>query len=112
MKAQIELLKEWNDYEKQGRVAREFFRDWWRDNLIFKGGTDKGNIDERFGLAYTSSSDFAAMWNTNSEYVYKCMPDYAFRGIAITTENVVVAYLDWLEDDFKFILVPIGKIRG
>lgn len=104
-----DLLKEWN--EKQTRVAREFFRDWWRNNLIFKAGTNSGSIDDRFGLAYTSSSNFAALWNTNSEYVYKFIQGYSFRGIAITTDNIVIAYFDWIEDDSDFIIVPIGKIK-
>lgn len=108
----MELLKEWDyqhfeDYQKKVIML---FRDWYRQNLEYRHGQKTGSVEDIFGLPYTSSSDFAAVWNTNSEWVYKYMPDYHFRGLAISKDGWAVAYFNWSEYDFIDFYIPIGRV--
>ena len=108
----MELLKEWNDYENYTRKCKEFLRDWYKFNLTFRAGTEKGNVSDVFGLAYTSTGDYAALWNTNSEWEYKSIPGYFFRGVAISEFGFAVAVLYCGESDFynPDLFVPIGNV--
>jgi hypothetical protein len=64
----------------------------WFDkgNLVVTHGDGK-NVEEIFGLPYTSTSEFAAIWNCNAEAVLKEKPCCYFDGCAITEGNRIVA---------------------
>lgn len=108
----MELLKEWNDFENQEQKARKAFRDWWFRNLEYDCGTEYGSIDDIFGFAYTSSSAFAALWVCNSQWHYKYIPDFAFRGIAISTDSFAVAVFESKTNDVynPTLLIPFGNV--
>ena len=57
----------------------------WFDkgNLVVTHGSGR-NVEEIFGLPYTSTSDFAAVWNCNAEAYLKEKPQCYFDGVAIT----------------------------
>lgn len=88
----LNLLKEWGTaYTKHMHTAKNAA---WRllASLEIVHGSDL--VD---GLAYTSSSDFAAVWNCNTE-ARKIGTDLYFNGIAITDAGAPVAVYD---DGFK-----------
>ena len=108
----MELLKEWENYDEYARKCKEFLRDWYKFNLTFRAGTEHGKVDEIFGLAYTSTSDYAALWCTNSTWEYKSIPGYYFRGVAISEFGFAYAVLYCGESDFynPDLFVPIGNV--
>ena len=108
----MELLKEWNDFENQEREIKKAFSVWWWRNLEHDCGTEIGSLDSIFGFAYTSSSDFAALWICNSQWHYKFIPDYAIRGIAISTDGFAVAVFESKTSDVlnPTLLVPFGNV--
>lgn len=108
----MELLKEWNDFENQEREIKKAFSVWWWRNLEYDCGTEFGSLDSIFGFAYTSSSDFAALWVCNSQWHYKFIPDYTIRGIAISTDGFAVAVFESKTSDIlnPTLLIPFGNV--
>ena len=86
----MELLTEWGA-DKYGEYLRKAKRAARRlkNRLEFIHGGRGYDVDEVFGLAYTSSSDFAAVWNTNAEARLAGTRLY-FDGIAINTNGETV----------------------
>ena len=104
------LLKEWFDYEETERKAVKAFRNWQKFNLVVTGGS--GLID---GLAYTSSSDFAGLWDCNCQTVYKWDSHFQFSCVAISEEGFIVAHFIEFDDDKNEIFngdmnIIIGRI--
>lgn len=90
----MKLLKEWYydnaGYERE-RDAKGTFQSWFnKGNLVVTHGYGR-NVEEIFGFPYTSTSGFAAIWNTNATAHYKGSPNLHFDGVAITETGYVVA---------------------
>jgi hypothetical protein len=61
--------------------------------------------DERFGLAYTSSSAYAGFWVCNTEIYSAKYPGYNYTGFALSTDQKPYAIL-WDKDENE-IITPI-----
>lgn len=66
----LNLLTEWDDdghtmFEPFQKVATKAARTV-RGLVEFVHGENVGSVSDVFGLPYTSSGDFAAIWNTNT----------------------------------------------
>ena len=91
----MKLLKDWyretaSGYETE-RDAVGTLQTWYdKGNLRVTHGSGK-NVEEIFGLPYTSSSDFAAIWNTNATAHYRNNPEMVFDGVAVTDKGIMVA---------------------
>lgn len=91
------LLKDWNEYEKQNKIAERAAQKL-QNRLEFTHGRRERSAADSFGLPYTSSSSFAAVWNTNSE-ARKPHTQLYFDGIALTVDNKPIAiYTDRSKD--------------
>ena len=92
------LLKSWGfgaEFEKRERIA-ERAAAALMGKLKFIHGRRERNAEQTFGLPYTSSSGFAAVWNTNAEAMKT--QDGArlfFEGVAIDeAENAVLIWTE------------------
>lgn len=74
------LLKEWNNYTAQNARAERYAQKI-QDHLIFVNGRRERRAGDTFGLPYTSSGAYAAIWNTNTEARTKS--GLRFEGVAI-----------------------------
>lgn len=79
-----ELLKDWNDYERQRAKANAAARRLYV-YLDFKNGT-RCPAD---GLPFTSSSSFAAIWNTDAARLRGSARLY-FDGVALDKDGAPV----------------------
>ena len=86
------FLKEWKDYGDTSKKVIKAFRKWEKSNLM----PDKleKSIDLTYGLPYTSSGDYAALWNTNCQALYSKDLNYHFVGLACTEHGQVIAILE------------------
>ena len=91
------LLKEWNEskFEKINNHLYYLIKYNLADNVNFEAGTippayesiafyNAEKLEDLFGLPYTSSGDFAGIWNTNTQAVTKYGERLYFRGAAYT----------------------------
>ena len=89
----MKKLKEWYydnaGYERERDVIGTL-AGWWKKNLVLTHGSGR-TVEEIFGLPYTSSSDYAAVWNCQAEAYYKGNPNWWFEGCAITDDSHIVA---------------------
>ena len=74
------LLKEWNNYTEQTRRAERYAQKI-QNYLIFKHGRRERSAGDSFGLPYTSTGAYAAIWNTNADAITK--NGRRFEGVAI-----------------------------
>ena len=81
------LLKEWNNYTEQNACAERYAQKI-QDHLIFINGRRERRAGDSFGLPYTSSSAYAAIWNTNAEARTK--NGLRFEGVAINENGAPV----------------------
>lgn len=87
----IKLKKEWNDVEKTSKELCRQFNIWRLSNLKITYGTGR-TVEEIFGLPYTSSSSFAAIWNCQAEAVYKWSDEWKFEGLHIVIFKIVFCF--------------------
>lgn len=94
-------LKDWY-YDNKG-YARE--RDvvgtlagWYKANLVITHGSGR-TVEDIFGLPYTSTSDYAAVWNVQAEALYKRNLSWYFEGCAITDDGHIVAVFSERDTD-------------
>ena len=91
----MELLKDWYGETTSGYETE-------RDAIgTLKAWVDKGNlrvdhgngntVEEIYGLPYTSTSDFAAIWNVQAEAHYRNNPQMKFDGVALREDRVFIA---------------------
>lgn len=107
----MKLKTEWNDVEKTTKELLRIFNIWHISNLRITRG--KGNtLEDTFGFPYTSSSEYAAIWNCQAEAYYKWSEEWKFEGLAVNEDNDAVAIFEH-EDTGKFdrMYVIIGKVR-
>ena len=107
-------IRDWfpiyNDVEKVEKKAIRAFERWYKANLTIIHGSGR-NVEEIFGLPYTSSSDWAAIWNCQAEAYLNSDPQWKFRCLAISENNEILANFD-REDtgNFDDKDVVIGKL--
>lgn len=107
-------LKDWFPVEQnvnatEKKVIRAFEK-WYRQNLTIIKGRDK-TVELTFGFPYTSSSDYAGVWNCQAEARLKSDLQWCFRALAISEDRDVIAVFD-REDTGKFDNkeIVIGRI--
>lgn len=94
----IELLKDWNDYETHTRTATKAAQ-MLQSYLYFEGGRREAFAGDSFGLPYTSSSSFAAVWNVNASARLIIFPALYFDGVAIDTNGAPVGIFTERDND-------------
>ena len=90
----MKLLKDWyretaSGYETE-RDAIGTLNGWYKRNLEIVYGSGH-TVEDIFGLPYTSTSDFAAVWNCQATAHYKGNPQMAFDGVALREDRKFVA---------------------
>lgn len=81
------LLKEWHEFTKQNARATLYARRV-QNHLIFIHGRREYDACDTFGLPYTSSGSYAAIWNTNTDARTK--NGLRFEGVAINENGAPV----------------------
>ena len=91
---------------------RELIRDNFYQNIIFEAGAknekashwwSKEDIEELFGLPYTSSSDFAGIWVTNTQAVNKYgEKKISFRCATIDTNGDCLLIFEDSKEQFYY----------
>lgn len=81
-----ELLKDWNDYEKHTQTATKAAQ-LLQPLLYFEAGRRESFAGDSFGLPYTSSGAFAAVWNCNASARLIAFPALYFEGVAIRKDG-------------------------
>lgn len=95
------LKKEWNRYEYQYLHAANILKHNISNSLIYEAGSKKASceseayftiekLENLFGLAYTSSGEFAAIWNTNTQARARYGAPIYFQGVALDENGQAV----------------------
>ena len=108
----MKLKTEWNDVEKTEKELLRLFNIWRISNLrIIRG---RGNtLEDTFGFPYTSSSNYAAIWNCQAEAVYKWETEWRFEALAVSENNEAIAVFeheDGTVEKLDRMYVIIGKV--
>jgi len=85
-KVKMQLLKDFDD-AMINKIIRKFSH-WESENLIIVHGSREKTAEDTFGLAYTSSSAYAALWNTNVKAVSVNDYNLVFEGIGYNAEEL------------------------
>ena len=87
-------IKEWTDYENQYKIAVAAVK-WLDKHLKIIHGKREKNVELTYGLPYTSSGEYAAIWNTNVDARSEDDPNLAFKGVALDKDNnpVIIWYM-------------------
>lgn len=110
------LLKEWNEkqFERFTNEGLYLIKVNFADNIKFTAGSrpeygqttrylNNESIENLFGLPYTSSSEFAAIWNTNTQAETKHGKQLYFVCFAVNeNEEGVLIFKDAKENYFYF----------
>lgn len=90
-------LKDWypieQDVDATQKKVEKLFSNWYRKELAITRGSGR-NVEEIFGLPYTSTSEWAGIWNCQAEARLKTDLQWSFLGLAITEDREVVAVFD------------------
>lgn len=107
-----QLLKEWSE-ERFERITKHInymlFANL-RDFATIEHGHNeeslyysyKEKMPDIFGLPYTSSGDFAAVWNTNTQTVTKYGERLYFRGVAVSVNNETVLIFHDVKENYYY----------
>lgn len=107
------LLKEWSgqDFERINKNIFYMLKMNFNHNIIIEHGHEEKTTDytsahrfgEVFGLPYTSSGDFAAVWNTNTQTVARYGARLYFRGVAVSEDfKTVILFEDKKQQYYYF----------
>lgn len=83
------LKKEMTD--KEIKKAIRVFSKWESENLKIVTGKKHSNVSDTYGLAYTSSSAFAGLWNCNTIAESSKKENFFFDGLAIAESGFTCA---------------------
>jgi hypothetical protein len=103
-----ELKSEWQPYDKDEKTVNKAIKNYFSGHVLKDHNGKVCNlygmnaIEDFFGLPYTSSSSYAAIWNTNTECYIDTDNQYNIEGFAITTDNKPVLIADKDEDTKYF----------
>ena len=111
---QSSFLKEWQPFEQLNRMVKRrlvshFMKNIYQwqptnneqDKIPFKAYSFSG-INEKLGLAYTSTGDYAGLWVCNAGYLW-ADPTHYFIGFAINQNNEVIGIAQDHEENEIFI---------
>ena len=107
-------IKDWymieQDVEATSCKVVKAFEKWYKGNLRITHGSGN-NVELLFGLPYTSSSDYAALWNCQAEAELKADPQWKFNALAISEDREILVVFD-REDtgNFDEKEIVIGKL--
>lgn len=105
-------LQEWTDYERQYKIAVAAVK-WLDRYLHIVHGRRERNVELTYGLAYTSSGEFAAIWNTNVNAVSRDDIELQFKGIALDKdENPVIIWYKADRDEWRFTTVKDFQVEN
>ena len=93
----MEMIKEFNTKKIKELVLHFSF--WEKENLKINHGKREISSADTFGLPYTSSGDYAGLWNTNTESVLRNNHLLGFDGIGYTTDFVPMAIFTRHDED-------------
>ena len=87
-------IKEWTDYENQYKIAVSAVK-WLDKSLRIVHGKRERNVELTYGLPYTSSGEYAAIWNTNVDARSNDDLALQFKGVALDKDNnpVIIWYM-------------------
>ena len=99
------------DVDATSRKVIKAFERWYKDNITVTNGSGR-NAEEIFGLPYTSSSDYAALWNCQGEAYLNEDPQWKFNALAIRDTGEILAVFD-REDtgNFDELELVIGRLK-
>lgn len=108
----MKLLKEWKDVEATTKELLHMFSIWRYRNLNITKGN--GSMENIFGFPYTSSSEYAAIWNAQGEAEYRWSPEWKFEALAVSENNDAIAVFeheDGTVEKLDRMFVIIGKVN-
>ena len=90
-------IKDWfkieHDVEATSKKVITAFERWYKANLRITHGSGQ-NVNYIFGLPYTSTSDYAALWNCQAEAELIADSQWKFKGLAISENRDILAVFD------------------
>lgn len=113
-KINTNFLNDWNPFEKLNRkVERAIFTKLNKGRYIWQPSHDEkskrvftpqtfGQIEDILGLAYTSTSAYAALWVCNGGYLW-ANNTHRFTGFAINTDGDVIAITEDMDESPMYI---------
>lgn len=107
----MKLKKEWKDVEQTTKELLNLFRNW-NHNLIIRG---RGSMESIFGFPYTSSSEYAAIWNCQGQAEYRWNKEWRFEALAVSENNDAIAVFeheDGTIESLDRMYIIIGKVKG
>lgn len=94
---QMKKLKDWYDLEHDVSTTSErvtkTFEKWYKGNITITHGSGK-TAELIFGLPYTSSSSYAALWNCQAEAYLNNDPQWKFNALAISENREILAVFE------------------
>lgn len=108
----MKLKAEWNDVEKTSKELMMLFNSWRLSNLRILRGKGR-TLEDIFGLPYTSSGEYAAIWNCQGEAVYKWSDEWKFECLTVSEKNDAIAIFeheDGTMEKLDRMYVIIGKV--
>lgn len=109
-----QFLKEWADFDKLNKmVRRKIVSHFIKNEYQWQPTNDESSktpfkvytfsqIDEKLGLAYTSTGDYAGLWVCNGGYLWADNTHY-FIGFAINLKGEVIGIADDQEENEIYI---------
>lgn len=93
----MKKLKDWYDIEHDVSTTSErvtkTFEKWYKRNITITHGSGK-TAEYIFGLPYTSSSEYAALWNCQAEAYLNNDPQWKFNALAISENREILAVFE------------------
>ena len=109
----MKLKTEWKDVELTTSELIKLFSAWRLSNIVITRG--HGNTESIFGFPYTSSSEYAAIWNCQGEAEYRWCPEWKFEALAVTENRDAIAIFEHENgtiENLDRMFVIIGKLKG
>lgn len=108
----MDKIKDWfeveHDVDRTESKVVDVFRRWRKRNVVVTHGQDR-TVELTFGFPYTSSGEYAGIWNCQAEALLKEDLKYRFKGLALSDDLDVLALFE--NESFEFKEIVIGKIE-
>ena len=93
----MKKLQDWYEVEQNVEVTEKkvikAFEKWYKANITITHGSGR-NAEYIFGLPYTSTSAYAALWNCQAEAYLNEDPQWRFNALAISENREILAVFD------------------
>jgi hypothetical protein len=105
----INFLQEFNE-SQYNRIKKEIKKLFYDKTLVNHREEKKriltySQLEDFFGLPYTSSSSYAGLWNTNTIYYIDDENQYNIIGFSMDNENVYIIAWDKMKNEKIFKIV-------